>query len=87
MNAVSNSNESALILAADYGTHKISKKLYRGGIENRSFISFPGQQKVVELLIQMGADVNTASNRGTTALIATAESGSNNICMLLKFRC
>jgi len=42
-----------------------------------------GHTEVVELLIQLGADIHTRDNRGTNAVYWAAEKGHNGVVELL----
>lgn len=53
---------------------------------NLDFVTFfSGLDKVAQLLIQKGVDVNVADDSGGTALLWAAEKGKNSIYVLFSF--
>lgn len=75
VNLVDQYNSTALIVALQEGIHwTVVKSLCKSNLQTTvSF--FLGFDKIAEVLIQNGADVNARNNKGSTALTWAAETG------------
>lgn len=90
LNARNSVGDSALRLAAISGKIGIVKKLVVAGARINTpdwtpliYACFGGHIEIMRYLLQMKADVNAASDNGTTALMVAAGHGNSEIAQLL----
>lgn len=90
VNARNSAGDSALRFAAIGGKTAIVKKLVTAGARINTpdwtpliYACFGGHVEIVRYLIQMKADVNAASDNGTTALMVAARQGNPELVRIL----
>lgn len=76
VNIVNKYNNTALILAITKGDQlKDVKSLYKTSFQNKFYLLIQGFEKVAELLIQKGTNVNIVGVYGKTATVHATEKG------------